>query len=157
MDKLVKAFVDRLSSMQPNVNLRLDEPVVASALKDKLVRVTSQNARSGLQVRDFDYVICTSPAPATARIDFGTAMPVRKYEALTGLSYVAAAKVLMRCRERHWETLQGIYGGCSITDLAIQQCWYPSDNSEELEDKSMNHKTATSGVLTLDSRERVAT
>jgi monoamine oxidase len=83
-----------------------------------------------LESRSFDYVICTAPAPAAARMRFDPPLPSRQYEALTNLTYASAAKTIVHCTERFWESVDNIYGGGSFSDLPHQQCWYPSDNSE---------------------------
>jgi monoamine oxidase len=79
----------------------------------------------------FDYVICTVPAQPTTNIEFDPPLQSPKYEALTNLSYCSAAKTIVHCNRRHWELVDMIYGGGSFTDLSIQQCWYPSDNSRK--------------------------
>lgn len=66
---------------------------------------------------------------------------------------MAAAKTLMRCSRRHWEFEDGIYGGSSITDLPIQQCWYPSDNSKPSPDTASDHLTSAVGMSTVMAPE----
>jgi monoamine oxidase len=139
MSVLTRAFVKALLSM-PNVTLHIGEKVSRVEIQPSgILLVTSQSMGSPPREEKFDYVVCTAPAPAAARIDFGAAMLPAKLEAMRGLSYMAAAKTLMRCRERHWETVDHIYGGSSTTDLPIQQCWYPSDNSKAVPPDSSDH------------------
>jgi monoamine oxidase len=83
-----------------------------------------------IETQKFDFVICTAPAAAAARITFDPPLPPRQYEALTNLTYASAGKTIIRCTERFWELNDGIYGGGSFSDLPHQQCWYPADNTQ---------------------------
>lgn len=144
MSLLTGAFVKALQSM-PKVTLHPGTIVSRVEIQQNgVIQVTCQSAGSPPRAEDFDYVVCTAPAPAAARIDFGVPMPPAKLEAIRGLSYMAAGKTLMRCRERHWEMVDHIYGGSSTTDLPIQQCWYPSDNCKAVSPDSSDH--GTSGI-----------
>jgi monoamine oxidase len=123
MDTLVKAFVDRLPG-----KIYYNQKVHSIQITDAGVRVHS--TRFGQHLCDeFDYVICTVPAPALSRIHFDPDLPPRQYQALRGIAYASSAKTLFHTSKRPWEFIDGIYGGGSFTDLPIQQCWYPSDNS----------------------------
>lgn len=74
------------------------------------------------------YVLCTIPFSVLRRIDIkGLSGSKRIRDAIHGLGYQSATKVLVNCRERFWET-EGIYGGASISDSIIKQTYYPSDN-----------------------------
>ena len=77
----------------------------------------------------FEYVICAVPAGPTARIQFEPALDAAKHEALTNITYQPAAKSLVFCKTRRWETSHHIFGGGSRTDMQTQECWYPSDNA----------------------------
>ena len=68
-------------------------------------------------------------APAVARIDFAPELPSKQVEAIRAVRYFPAVKALAHCKERAWETLDGIFGGSSATHRLHQQCWYPSDNA----------------------------
>jgi monoamine oxidase len=144
MSLLTGAFVKALQRM-PKVTLHTGTRVSRVEIQQNgVIQVTCESAGSPPRAEEFDYVVCTAPAPAAARIDFGVAMPPAKLEAMRGLSYMAAGKTLMRCRERHWEIVDHIYGGSSTTDLPIQQCWYPSDNCKAASPDSSDH--GTSGI-----------
>jgi monoamine oxidase len=135
MDQLVAALVTRLAQ-SATVEADLQSRVTQVDLIDDGVDVAWEHPFRGRQQGHFDHVVCAVPAPATLAIRFVPALPVRKVEALSNLSYVSAGKTLMRCRSRHWETNDGIYGGTSITDRPNQQCWYPSDNSQPVTDQA---------------------
>jgi monoamine oxidase len=155
MSKLVETFRQRLETGNPQASLHSNARVLRLAiLDDNQVEVVWWEATQELRKREiFDHVICTVPAFATVQIDFSPPLAARKYEALTNISYFGAGKTLMRCRERHWEIEDEIYGGSSITDLPNQQCWYPSDNSIANTETELDHlapslvRSLWSGVL----------
>lgn len=136
MSKLVLKFVERLNACSPRPELLRNERVLTIRVVGSGIEVLSHGF-AGQRTWTFDQVICTAPAGATLRIDFSGALSKRKYEALTNITYASAGKTLMRCRKRHWELSDKIFGGTSITDLPNQQCWYPSDNA--LADQGSDH------------------
>lgn len=136
MEVLVDAFVAELKEEAATgaVVLHKNAPVTSVKLRGQKVEVTSLSGVPEM----FDYVICAVPGPATARIAFDDPLPHATYEALTNLSYMSAAKTIIHCTERFWESKYGIFGGGSYTDLPNQQCWYPSDNSAEENNGNVN-------------------
>ena len=48
-----------------------------------------------------------------------------KQRAIRQLHYDASAKIFFQCRRRFWEEDEGIFGGGSITDLAVRNIFYP--------------------------------
>lgn len=142
MDRLTRAFLTEIRGLQPDA-LSLASQVLAIDCSEDGALVTWRQARQqAAQAELFDYVICSVPAPATSRIRFNPDLPPRKREALTNLSYISAGKTIMRCSERHWEIHDKIFGGTSVTDRPNQQCWYPSDNRKEPDEKKTDHLTA---------------
>jgi monoamine oxidase len=53
-----------------------------------------------------------------------------KMRAIRQLHYDASAKIFIQCRRRFWEEDDGIYGGGSITDLAVRNIYYPEHGRE---------------------------
>jgi len=100
-------------------------------------RVRVYSAAGEIEPEDgdgFDYVVCAVPAAATARIAFEPELSAKKFEALSGLTYMSAAKTLVLVQKRRWEMgKEQIFCGASYTDLPIQQCWYPADNAEPVD------------------------
>ncbi|MEC4985590.1 MAG: NAD(P)/FAD-dependent oxidoreductase [Oscillatoria sp. PMC 1068.18] len=123
METLVKAFVERLSG-----KIQGDAKVTAIQMTDTGVRVNWDRLDSA-QVQEFDYLICTIPTPALAKIEFNPVLPADKMQAIRSLGYSSAAKTLFHCKARPWELHDNIYGGGSFTDLPMEKCWYPSDNA----------------------------
>ena len=84
----------------------------------------------------FDYVISTVPLTALLKIKFQPELDSKRQEAIRGVSYESAGKMLFHMRKRPWEIADNIYGGGSYSDLSFQQCWYPSDNAMKVENNS---------------------
>jgi monoamine oxidase len=157
MEKLIDAFRARVTAPAAGVTLRRQARVTAIVPVNGRVDVSWWQEQPqpeenygdeslpaeelGARKAEFDYVICTTPAHATTQIHFGNSLGAMKREALTNVSYLSAGKSLIRCNKRHWETLDGIYGGSSRTDLPIQQCWYPNDTAVPMDDGDSDHLT----------------
>ncbi|MGB7248766.1 MAG: FAD-dependent oxidoreductase [Phormidesmis sp.] len=78
-----------------------------------------------------DYVLCTIPFSVLRRIDISWCSGSKHIrDAIQGLGYQSATKVLVNCKERFWEG-EGIFGGKSLSDSIIRQTFYPSDNLGE--------------------------
>jgi monoamine oxidase len=148
MELLVEKFVERLQG-----HLRLASPVEELRLTDLGVAVTSRD-QFGWHTEEFAYVIATVPAPALLRIRASTdVVPTSLREALSGVRYETAAKTVVHCRRRVWESDDGIAGGGSFTDLPIQQCWYPSDNARPMtvaEEESLDGTTRVAMLAQTD-------
>ena len=123
-EKLIDALKASLAA-----EIHTDSPVTNITSTSNNVRVQWGKEDQSREA-DFEYVICAVPAGATARIQFDPALDAAKYEALTNISYQPAAKSLVFCKTRRWETKANIFGGGSCTDMETQECWYPSDNAK---------------------------
>jgi monoamine oxidase len=77
-----------------------------------------------------DAVVCTVPYPVLTTIDATPAFSGAKRRAIRELAYDSSTKVLVVTRRRFWETDDGIYGGCTQTDLPTGTTVYPSDNAD---------------------------
>ncbi|MFJ2131790.1 flavin monoamine oxidase family protein [Streptomyces sp. NPDC087845] len=124
MDSLVRAFVGRL--LPGTVQLSTDIREIVLTGRGATVRGTRMGTSFD---RDFDFVICCVPAPALDRMTFRPGLPHQQRQAIRGISYASSSKTLLHLTRRRWESRDGLFGGGSFTDLAIQQCWYPSDNA----------------------------
>ncbi|WP_329322427.1 flavin monoamine oxidase family protein [Streptomyces sp. NBC_01262] len=132
MSTLPEMLVDKITSRPENI-LKLNCAVTEVSAIDrddhKEVLVSWRNSEGEIGSKPFEYVVCATPAPATARIKFPE-MPPAKFEALTNISYFPSAKALILCDKRYWELHDKFAGGASFTDLETQQSWYPSDNAQ---------------------------
>lgn len=154
MEALVDTFVREINGTgraDMSKNARVKGVKIQNKDAQDKVEVIWESKFGGPQAGKFDYVICTVPAQPTAQIEFDPPLwssepGRRKYEALTNLSHVSSAKTIVHCNQRHWELVDGIYGGGSFTDLPIQQCWYPSDNSREAKREAEGAASRTGGT-----------
>jgi monoamine oxidase len=72
-----------------------------------------------------DYAICTLPFSVLRHVEVEKPFSWAKQRALRNLHYESATKIFFESRERFWETDDGIFGGASVTDLAIRNVYYP--------------------------------
>ncbi|MFM2245507.1 MAG: hypothetical protein RL071_1581 [Pseudomonadota bacterium] len=72
-----------------------------------------------------DYAICTLPFSVLRHVEVVRPFSWQKQRAIRNIHYESATKIFFECRERFWETRDGIYGGASVTDLAIRNTYYP--------------------------------
>ncbi|MBW4550129.1 MAG: FAD-dependent oxidoreductase [Aphanocapsa sp. GSE-SYN-MK-11-07L] len=87
-----------------------------------------------LDTATFSYVLCTIPFSVLRRIDIkGLPNGKKIVDAIQGLGYHSATKVLVNCTKRFWELDQqgAIYGGASLSDSIARMTFYPSDNEKE--------------------------
>lgn len=77
-----------------------------------------------------DYAILTLPFPVMRHIEVLKPFSRSKQRAIRQLHYDASAKVFLQCRRRFWEEDNGIYGGGTVTDLAIRNLFYPDHGRE---------------------------
>ncbi|MBS9773224.1 MAG: FAD-dependent oxidoreductase [Trichodesmium erythraeum GBRTRLIN201] len=124
METLIKALVKRISG-----KIETEAKVTNIAMTDKGVQV-DWNKLDKQQTAEFDYIICTVPTTALARINFDPILPSKQQEAINNLGYCSSSKSLLHCTARPWEFTENIYGGGSFTDLNIEKCRYPCDNAK---------------------------
>jgi monoamine oxidase len=77
-----------------------------------------------------DYAIITVPFPLLRHVEILKPFSYTKQRAIRQLHYDASAKIFIQTRRRFWEEDEGIYGGGSITDLAIRNIYYPEHGQE---------------------------
>ena len=77
-----------------------------------------------------DYAIVTVPFSVLRHVEMLKPLSLPKRRAIRQLHYDASAKILFQCRRRFWEEDEGIFGGGSVTDLAIRNIYYPEAGRE---------------------------
>jgi monoamine oxidase len=77
-----------------------------------------------------DAAIITVPFPVLRHIEVLQPFSAGKQRAIRQLHYDASAKIFLQFRRRFWEEDEGIYGGGTITDLAIRNLYYPEHGRE---------------------------
>jgi monoamine oxidase len=124
MDGLPRAFLPELEG-----HIQFGAAMVALDYKADSVSVHYQS-KTGLQQVTGDFAIVAIPYPALRFVDVVKPFSPGKQMALRQLQYHSAVKVLLQCRRRFWEEDEGLYGGSTVTDLPIQQIYYPEHGRE---------------------------
>ena len=77
-----------------------------------------------------DYAIITVPFPVLRHVEILKPFSRAKQRAIRQLHYDASAKIFFQTRRRFWEEDEGIYGGGTVTDLAIRNLYYTDYGKE---------------------------
>ena len=104
--------------------------VVTALDQDAQEAIVYTRGIGGEEVFKADYVICTLPLSVLRHIEVLKPFSRHKQRAIRNIHYEAAAKIFFEFRERFWEQRDGIYGGSSVTDLAIRNIYYPEQGRE---------------------------
>jgi len=72
----------------------------------------------------------TVPFPVLRHVEMLKPLSQNKRRAIRQLHYDASAKILFQCRRRFWEEDEGIFGGGTVTDLAVRNIFYPESGRE---------------------------
>jgi monoamine oxidase len=77
-----------------------------------------------------DFMILSVPFAVLRHIEVLKPFSRAKQKAIRELHYDASAKIFLQCKRRFWEEDEGIFGGGTITDLAIRNMYYPEHGRE---------------------------
>ena len=77
-----------------------------------------------------DDAIITIPFPVLRHVEVLKPFSRAKQRAIRQLHYDASAKIFFQTRRRFWEEDEGIYGGGTVTDLAIRNLYYTDYGKE---------------------------
>ncbi|NWX43953.1 OXLA oxidase, partial [Steatornis caripensis] len=122
-DQLPKAFQKAL----PNV-IKLNCNVENITTKGNKVHVFYRTPSAPTTTEVIaDYVLVTSTAKATRKIQFLPPLSPPKAHALRSIHYGSSSKIFLACSNKFWEK-DGIHGGQSITDRPSRFIYYPSHN-----------------------------
>jgi monoamine oxidase len=80
--------------------------------------------RSGRFEARGDYAIITVPFPVLRHVEVLKPFSRHKQRAIRQLHYDASSKIFFQTRRRFWEEDEGIFGGGTVTDLAIRNLYY---------------------------------
>ena len=116
---------------------------------------------AGVTSLSADYAILTIPFPVMRHVEVLKPFSRPKQRAIRQLHYDASAKVFLQCRRRFWEEDEGIFGGGTVTDLAIRNLYYPDHGRESgrgvlLASYTWGEDAQRWGSLTPDERLRQA-
>ncbi|HMD82011.1 MAG TPA: FAD-dependent oxidoreductase, partial [Anaerolineales bacterium] len=123
-DHLPHAFLPELGS-----RLRYGAKMIAIDQTPDEVTVHYQT-RSGRFAAHGDYAIITVPFPVLRHVEVLKPFSRAKQRAIRQLHYDASAKIFFQTRRRFWETDEGIFGGGTVTDLAIRNLYYTDYGKE---------------------------
>lgn len=123
-DRLPNAFYDTLRPF-----IRFGAHVIALDQDDSSVRAHYRTG-SGRFTASADYMICTLPFAVLRHIEVLKPFSRGKQKAIRQLHYDASTKIFVQCRRRFWEEDDGIYGGGTMTDLAVRNVYYPEHGRE---------------------------
>jgi monoamine oxidase len=124
MDTLPRAFLPALRD-----RIRFGAKMVAIDQSPTQVTIHVRTSASRYSVTG-DYAILTVPLPVLRHVEVLKSFSHAKHRAIRQLHYDASAKIFIQTRRRFWEQDDGIYGGGSITDLAVRNIYYPEHGQE---------------------------
>ena len=124
MDQLPRAFLPALAS-----RIRFGARLSAVDQSDDGVTIHYQTAAGRARVTG-DHAILAVPFPVLRHVEMMKPLSQSKRRAIRQLHYDASAKILFQCRRRFWEEDDGIFGGGTVTDLAVRNIYYPEQCRE---------------------------
>lgn len=128
MDKIVKAFTERITEEFGKEIIRLEAEVTAITLPEEggVVVEYLQEGQTYTQVAD--YCVSSIPLPVLRNIALSNFSSEFR-DAIEAVGFAPTCKVGWQANKRFWEDDQNaIYGGISWTDHNITQMWYPSND-----------------------------
>jgi monoamine oxidase len=124
MDQLPKAFLPKLKQ-----RIQYGAKVVALDQSPEEVMIHYQTLAGRFTISG-DYALITIPFAVMRHIEILKPFSKAKQRAIRQLHYDASAKIFFQCRRRFWEEDDGIFGGGSVTDLAVRNVYYPEHGRE---------------------------
>lgn len=124
MDNLPYAFLPALGS-----HIRYGAKMTAIDQTPDEAVIHYRTAAGDFEARA-DFAIITVPFPVLRHVEVLKPFSRAKQRAIRQLHYDASAKIFFQTRSRFWETDEGIYGGGTVTDLAIRNLFYTSYGKE---------------------------
>jgi monoamine oxidase len=124
MDRLPNSF---LAELGPHI--RFGAQMIAIGQDPDGVTVHYKTGADRFSVRG-DTAILTVPFPVMRHVEVLTPFSREKQRAIRQLYYDASAKIFFQVGRRFWEEDDGIYGGGSITDMAVRNIYYPEHGRE---------------------------
>jgi len=123
-DHLPHAFLPELGS-----RIRYGARMIAMDQTPDEVIIHYQTRSGRFEARG-DYAIITVPFPVLRHVEVLKPFSRPKQRAIRQLHYDASAKIFFQTRRRFWETDEGIFGGGTVTDLAIRNLYYTDYGKE---------------------------
>ena len=117
-DNLPHAFLPELGQ-----RIRYGARMIAIDQTPEEVIIHYQTRAGRFEARG-DYAIITVPFPVLRHVEVLKPFSRAKQRAIRQLHYDASAKIFVQTRRRFWEEEEGIFGGGTVTDLAIRNLYY---------------------------------
>lgn len=124
MDRLPGAFLPELGR-----DIHFGAQIVAIDQTPDQVTFHYRNEAGRFSV-SAEAAIITLPFAVMRHIEVLKPFSAGKQRAIRQLHYDASAKVFIQCSRRFWEEDNEIFGGGSITDMAIRNLYYPDHGKE---------------------------
>lgn len=124
MDRLPNAFLPLLKE-----HIHFGQRLVAIDQTPDEVILHLRSSAGATQVSG-DFAILTIPTSVLRHIEIIKPFSRAKQRAIRQLHYDASAKIFFQCRRRFWEIEDGIFGGGTITDLAVRNIYYTEHGRE---------------------------
>ncbi|MBB6461789.1 flavin monoamine oxidase family protein [Flammeovirga kamogawensis] len=122
MSKLTDAL-----EAEVKTNIKFNTVVKAIVNTKKYVEITCKDKKGKEFSQKCDFVLCTIPFSVLRNIQID-GISFGKQRAIREMKYAAATKTVLHCKERFWETKNGIFGGASLSDEITRWTYYPSDH-----------------------------
>ena len=123
-EQLPLAFLPTLKN-----HIRFGAKMIAMDQSPNDVTIHYRTLGGNIQVSG-DYAILTVPFPVLRHVEVFKPFTFAKQRAIRQLHYDASAKIFLQFRRRFWEEDDGIYGGGTVTDLAVRNIFYPEHGRE---------------------------
>jgi monoamine oxidase len=114
MDRLPEAFLPALRE-----RIRFGARMTAIDQSPEGVTIHFRNLAGPGSIQG-DFAILTVPTPVLRHVELLKPFSRAKSRAIRQLHYDASAKIFVQCRRRFWEEEDGIFGGGSVTDMAVR-------------------------------------
>ncbi|HMZ07148.1 MAG TPA: flavin monoamine oxidase family protein [Anaerolineales bacterium] len=124
MDNLPHAFLPLIG---PRIHYGARMTAIDQTPEEAVIHYQTLAGRFELRA---DYAIITVPFPVLRHVEVLKPFSRAKQRAIRQLHYDASAKIFFQSRRRFWETEEGIYGGGTVTDLAIRNLYYTNYGKE---------------------------
>jgi len=124
MDRLPHAFLPALGN-----RIRYGAKMIAIDQTPDEAVIHYQTRSGRFELRG-DYAIITIPFPVLRHVEVLQPFSRAKQRAIRQLHYDASAKIFFQTRRRFWETDENIFGGGTVTDLAIRNLYYTDYGKE---------------------------
>lgn len=124
MDNLPHAFLPKVG---PHIRYGARMVAIDQTPEEAVVHYQTASGRFELRA---DYAIITVPFPVLRHVEVLKPFSRAKQRAIRQLHYDASAKIFFQSRRRFWETDEGIFGGGTVTDMAIRNLFYTSYGKE---------------------------